>query len=229
MADQWFVMRDDKKYGPYPSAQLEQMASTGGVLPFDMVQADGGKWMPASQIKGLFPAAPPKSVPPPGPPPLPDEGPPPLPDSGDDQGVVVLSKNASTRRPQANGSPMGLLPPFIGMTVILAIALLTGLWVILALLNDDLKEETRHGVKYGFSLPPFGRLRTTWERPGRTLPSIPTRFLPPTTRSSAPGGFHANAGVLAGAGSHPVITRRDAFHNARLNLAVSGTHTARGY
>ena len=55
MADGWFIQRDGQKLGPYSSAQLKQMTTTGQLLPVDLVaRGDGGKWVPASQIKGLF-------------------------------------------------------------------------------------------------------------------------------------------------------------------------------
>lgn len=74
----WYVNRDDKKYGPYSSTQLVEMAKKGQVLPLDWVaRGESGQWMPASQVKGLF-AAPTQetSVPPP----LPVAGPPALSD-----------------------------------------------------------------------------------------------------------------------------------------------------
>jgi hypothetical protein len=53
----WYVKRDDKKYGPYTSTQLVEMAKKGQVLPLDWVaKGEAGQWMPASQVKGLFAA-----------------------------------------------------------------------------------------------------------------------------------------------------------------------------
>lgn len=63
MADLWFVQRDGQKFGPYSPAQLKSMTTTGQLLPVDLVaRGDGGKWVPASQVKGLF--APPAADPP---------------------------------------------------------------------------------------------------------------------------------------------------------------------
>src|SRR5260370_22772777 len=36
MADQWFIVRDDKKHGPYPLVQMQQFAASGRLLPIDM-------------------------------------------------------------------------------------------------------------------------------------------------------------------------------------------------
>lgn len=58
MADQWFVQRDGQKLGPMPTAKLKQLAASGKVSPTDLVQKEGmGKWVQASAVKGLFPAA----------------------------------------------------------------------------------------------------------------------------------------------------------------------------
>lgn len=55
MTDQWFVQRDGQKFGPYSPARLKQMTTTGQLLPVDLVsKGEGGRWVPASQIKGLF-------------------------------------------------------------------------------------------------------------------------------------------------------------------------------
>jgi hypothetical protein len=87
MADEWFVQRDGQNFGPFSSAQLKQMTTTGRVLPADLVtKGQDGRWVPASQIKGLFATSPaPASQLPPMPPPLPAAAsqlppmPPPLP------------------------------------------------------------------------------------------------------------------------------------------------------
>jgi len=64
MADQWYLARDNQKHGPYSSAQLREFARTGRILPTDMLLKDGtAKWVPASEVKGLFPQTSPKPVP----------------------------------------------------------------------------------------------------------------------------------------------------------------------
>jgi hypothetical protein len=53
----WYVKRDGQKYGPYTSTQLVEMARKGQVLPVDWVaRGDNDNWIPATQVKGLFPA-----------------------------------------------------------------------------------------------------------------------------------------------------------------------------
>lgn len=68
MADEWFIVRDDKKYGPYSTAQMKEFATSGKLLPIDMVSQTGSEpWVPASQIEALFPASEPAT---PAPPPV---------------------------------------------------------------------------------------------------------------------------------------------------------------
>ena len=57
MADLWYIARAGKKVGPHSTTQMNQMAGGGELLSTDMVLLEGAKkWMPASEIKGLFPA-----------------------------------------------------------------------------------------------------------------------------------------------------------------------------
>jgi hypothetical protein len=63
MADVWYIQRGDQTFGPFTAGQLRAMTGTGQLLPVDLVaRGDGGKWVPASQVKGLF--APPVAEPP---------------------------------------------------------------------------------------------------------------------------------------------------------------------
>lgn len=112
MADGWFIQRDGQKLGPYSSAQLKQMTTTGQLLPVDLVsKGEAGCWVPSSQIKGLFAAPvkqpPPLNAPPPLvtgalPPPLPDSpfefgsGPPPVPEATPNSGatIEIVDRNA---------------------------------------------------------------------------------------------------------------------------------------
>lgn len=41
MADSWFILRDDKRYGPYTAADLKKHAATGHLLPIDLVIKGG--------------------------------------------------------------------------------------------------------------------------------------------------------------------------------------------
>ena len=51
MADQWFLARNNKKSGPYTTAQLAELAASGHVRATDMVLAVGGqKWVQACQV-----------------------------------------------------------------------------------------------------------------------------------------------------------------------------------
>jgi hypothetical protein len=65
MADQWFIVRDDKKHGPYTLVQMKQLAASGKLLPIDMVLEEGqGQWVPASQVEAIFPRTGIKPAPP---------------------------------------------------------------------------------------------------------------------------------------------------------------------
>src|SRR5262245_45385753 len=51
MADQWFLARNNKKSGPYTTAQLAELAASGHVRATDMVLAAGGqKWVQVCQV-----------------------------------------------------------------------------------------------------------------------------------------------------------------------------------
>ena len=55
MAELWNIARGGKKLGPYSLVQMKQMASTGDLLPQEMVLQDGAKkWIPASDFKEFF-------------------------------------------------------------------------------------------------------------------------------------------------------------------------------
>jgi hypothetical protein len=99
MANMWFVQRGDKKTGPVDSAELKQLASTGRLLPTDLVQREGGQdWVPAARIKGLFAA--------------PTGKPPQLPATHNDAGGVNLPPVVSPQpSPPLNQDPTGGLIP----------------------------------------------------------------------------------------------------------------------
>ncbi|MBI5725067.1 MAG: DUF4339 domain-containing protein [Planctomycetes bacterium] len=55
---QWYFKKNDQKVGPLNDAQMRQVARDGMLGPSDPVWRDGLKdWVPASRIKGLFPAS----------------------------------------------------------------------------------------------------------------------------------------------------------------------------
>ncbi|MCS7021430.1 MAG: GYF domain-containing protein [Gemmataceae bacterium] len=58
MATQWFVNRNGNQEGPLTSAQLKQLVDRGELRPNDLVWKEGmSNWVPARQIKGLFPSS----------------------------------------------------------------------------------------------------------------------------------------------------------------------------
>ncbi len=76
MTAEWFYSDGLGKSGPVSSSQLQALATSGQLLPADMVWKEGmAQWTPASKIKGLFPSLASGSNPPPIPaavePPLP--------------------------------------------------------------------------------------------------------------------------------------------------------------
>lgn len=56
MSENWYYTKDGKnKNGPVTAAQLGELARSGQILPTDMVKRDDmQKWLPASQVKGIF-------------------------------------------------------------------------------------------------------------------------------------------------------------------------------
>jgi hypothetical protein len=54
----WYYARDNQAVGPLSSAQLKELVDSGGLGPTDLVlRAGSQKWVAASAVKGLFPAA----------------------------------------------------------------------------------------------------------------------------------------------------------------------------
>jgi len=63
MAEQWYFAENGQQQGPVNSAQLAQLAASGRVQPNSLVWREGlPQWIPASSLKGLFPAQ--RTVPP---------------------------------------------------------------------------------------------------------------------------------------------------------------------
>jgi hypothetical protein len=59
MATDWYYSKNGSKHGPVKSAELKALASTGKLLPTDLVRTEGvSSWKPADKVKGLFPAIP---------------------------------------------------------------------------------------------------------------------------------------------------------------------------
>ena len=70
---QWFVRKGDKTHGPFTSVQLRQLAEGSKIsTTTDVRRSNGGQWVPAQKVKGLFTttAAPSKPKPNPIPPPV---------------------------------------------------------------------------------------------------------------------------------------------------------------
>jgi hypothetical protein len=58
MADEWYYTQQGQQKGPVPTAQLKQLASSGRLMPTDLVWKQGmANWVPASNTRGLFPPA----------------------------------------------------------------------------------------------------------------------------------------------------------------------------
>jgi hypothetical protein len=62
---QWFVARDGQRKGPLSSKDLKTAADAGHLDPTDWVWKEGmPKWVPASNVRGLFTDPPPPLMPP---------------------------------------------------------------------------------------------------------------------------------------------------------------------
>ncbi|MBX9679647.1 MAG: DUF4339 domain-containing protein [Gemmataceae bacterium] len=109
----WYVKRDDKKYGPYSSTQLVEMAKQGQVLPLDWVAGgEAGQWMPASQVKGQF-----------GPSPQGTIAPPSLP-VGASPTPLATSEPMNLGKKLLGAIPARIFRPVIGMIAVIALGLL---------------------------------------------------------------------------------------------------------
>jgi hypothetical protein len=58
MSGEWYYAQNKQRVGPVSIAELCRLAARSQLLPSDMVMnSRTGKWMPAREIKGLFPHA----------------------------------------------------------------------------------------------------------------------------------------------------------------------------
>lgn len=53
----YFVKIADKKYGPFDAEKLKGLASAGRISRHDSISKDQATWVPAGNVKGLFPPA----------------------------------------------------------------------------------------------------------------------------------------------------------------------------
>lgn len=61
----WWYARGGEKFGPYETAEIKSFASSGSLLPGDLLWKEGmQQWVGANSVKGLFPAAEPPAIPP---------------------------------------------------------------------------------------------------------------------------------------------------------------------
>ena len=59
MSDQWHLMQEGQKYGPYRGEQLVQFVQEGRIVRETLVWTEGLEdWVAASAVEGLFPPAP---------------------------------------------------------------------------------------------------------------------------------------------------------------------------
>ena len=57
MASEWFCRIGGEELGPLSAQQVKTMAAQGRLHPGDSIRRGAdGQWMPASRVKGLFPA-----------------------------------------------------------------------------------------------------------------------------------------------------------------------------
>lgn len=63
MADLWYYTSEGKQMEPVTAGELKQLAGSGFLKPADMVWKEGmANWVPASSLKGLFPAGAPAAA-----------------------------------------------------------------------------------------------------------------------------------------------------------------------
>jgi hypothetical protein len=111
-ASQWYYKVFDEETGPVSSSELKDLAKSGFITPDVSVrQGTGGKWVPASRVKGLFAEAP-KPAPKPKPPPEPEFlGLMPL---DDEPSKPAAAPPQAPSRPAAAGAPKAAAPGDLG-------------------------------------------------------------------------------------------------------------------
>jgi hypothetical protein len=58
MATNWYIGRNNQKFGPFTERQLGQLAALGLLQPTEMLWQEGApRWVPASSLKDFFPTA----------------------------------------------------------------------------------------------------------------------------------------------------------------------------
>jgi TM2 domain-containing membrane protein YozV len=63
----YYVSNTGEVSGPYDAATLAGFVTSGHIVPTSQISKDGGEWVPAHQVQGLFPAGAPSSFPAPAP------------------------------------------------------------------------------------------------------------------------------------------------------------------
>src|SRR5688500_8475433 len=64
MAVEYYYKQNDKRHGPFAMAKLQELAAAGTVQPTDLVWRQGlPDWIPAGQVKELFPETPSRLAP----------------------------------------------------------------------------------------------------------------------------------------------------------------------
>lgn len=139
--DDWFYTSAGQKCGPFSADQLKQLAEAGVLLPEDMIWQTGMPgWVAAHSIPAFF-----SDIPSHQPTPVqPTVQHPPA------RTPSVLEANGSQPvtgkkpTPFATHQPPGLVPPLVGMQVVVGVALVLGLYGLLGIIKDDV--DTRNGV-----------------------------------------------------------------------------------
>ena len=54
MSNQWFMYRRQKKFGPFTTERLKELATNGNIQPDDLIGREEGNSKPAREIEGLF-------------------------------------------------------------------------------------------------------------------------------------------------------------------------------
>ena len=91
MASQWHYRRGGEQHGPLTSTQLKELSAGGRLVKTDLVWKEGmAHWLPAGQLKGLFP---------------------------DGAGLTPPATQVSAARPAGNLPPIPPIPPQVPPTV----------------------------------------------------------------------------------------------------------------
>ena len=231
MGQEWYYRQNGQKNGPISGAEMKQLAAAGKLQAADMIWKQGmEKWVPASSVTGLFPAAQvpgATKVPPPLPP---TKVPPPLPPtktvSPSDratEAVKGLCQNAMSKWQRISTSTkVGIVggTAVVGILLVLLFCILPLAWFFGK--ENRGSKSVANGPQWG--VDPGRRLskeprrkgqveKVTPQKPSEEEKDVPgvltARYLPHLAGTTR----HYDAVMYAGDGSKPVLRSKHSYED----------------